>query len=67
MMSGAKAFETIAEQLDQAISDLKDGKDVRHLLFSAHTHAVIQCAYTRRAEARAFFAAYPDLEQGPPQ
>jgi nicotinic acid phosphoribosyltransferase len=64
MMTAAQSLAQIATMLERAMTDLDAGADVRGLLIGAHTHAVIQCVAQRRAEARAAFAAYPELEHG---
>ena len=67
MMTPRQSLEAIAKLLERAMEPDADPRDVRCLIASAHTHAIIQASSQRRVEARATFAAYPQLEQGPMQ
>lgn len=65
MMSPAQSFAKIAELLEQAMEPDADARTVHALISAAHTHAVIQGVHTRRAEARALFAKFPEIESRP--
>lgn len=66
MMTAAQSLAEIARLLELAMR-VDDPRDAHGLLIQAHTHAVIQGSAQRKAEARAVFAALPDLEHGPVQ
>lgn len=65
MMTPAQSFETITRLLERAMEPGLEPRDVRQLVIAAHTHAVIQAASTRRAEARQLFARFPEIESRP--
>lgn len=65
MMTPRQGFEEIIKLLEQAMEPDVDPMRLRMLLMSAHTHAVLQASFTRRAEARTLFAAFPELENHP--
>lgn len=64
MMTAAQSLARIADLLERAMQPGMDPRDVRSLITQAHTHAVLRAVHTRRAEARAVFAAFPELEHG---
>ena len=63
----AQSLATIAKLLERAMEPGIDPIFLHGLIVQAHTHAVLQCVSCRRAEARALFAKFPDLEHGPIQ
>lgn len=69
MMTAAQSLAEIARLLEDALRLPADAHPItlKGLLWQAHTHAVIQASRQRKAEARATFAAYPEIEQGPMQ
>jgi hypothetical protein len=64
-MSAREGFEEITKLLEQALEPDIDPRDLRQLLIGAHTHTILQASFTRRAEAKALFAAFPEIENRP--
>jgi hypothetical protein len=60
MMTARQTMEEIARPLERALDPDTDLRNARGLLISAHTHAVIQATWLRRAEVRAELAAHCD-------
>lgn len=69
MMTAAQSLAEIARLLEEAMDLPADAHPhaLKALLFGAHAHAVIQGSWQRKAELRATFAAFPELQQGPMQ
>lgn len=64
MRTAAQSLAEIARLLEAALADDVSPLHRKMLLIQAHTHAVIQGAAQRKAEARAVFAAHSHLEHG---
>ncbi len=61
MMSPLHSLETIRDLIKQALAE-PDPRDARGLLIQAQTHAMLQVASLKKAEARADYVEH--IEQG---
>lgn len=62
MMTARQSMEEIARLLEQALEPDADHRDLRGLIVGAHTHAILQASFLRRAEARAELEVYRNVD-----